>query len=123
MACRVAVAHSASTLPELVLLVPRRLSRARCRAGAPAARSTLPDSARLIKTNKMTMTRVGTSQRGLMTRVAAADEDAGSSDQDDLPEFFCLDFYHGGLHKDTVSQAQRGLIQERSLTNIFEEMT
>ena len=28
-----------------------------------------------------------------MTRVAAADEDAGSSDQDDLPEFFCLDFY------------------------------
>ena len=39
------------------------------------------------------MTRVGTSQRGLMTRVAAADEDAGSSDQDDLPEFFCLDFY------------------------------
>ena len=91
MACRVTVAHSASTLPELVPLVPRRLSRARCRAGAPAARSTLHDPARLIKTNKMT--RVGTSQRGLMTRVAAADEDAGSSDQDDLPEFFCLDFY------------------------------
>lgn len=80
MACRVTVAHSASTLPELVPLVPRRLSRARCRAGAPAARSTLHDPARLIKTNKM-------------TRVAAADEDAGSSDQDDLPEFFCLDFY------------------------------
>ena len=58
MACRVAVAHSASTLPELVLLVPWRLSRARCRAGAPAARSTLPDSARLIKTNKMTMTTI-----------------------------------------------------------------
>ena len=91
MACRVTVAHSASTLPELVPLVPRRLSRARCRAGAPAARSTLHDPARLIKTNKMT--RVGTSQRGLMTRVAAADEDAGSSAQDDLPEFFCLDFY------------------------------
>ena len=91
MACRVTVAHSASTLPELVSLVPRRLSRSRFRAGTPAARSTLPDSARL-KPNKMTMARVGTS-RGLMTRVAAADEDAGSSDQDDLPEFFCLDFY------------------------------
>lgn len=92
MACRVTVAHSASTLPELVPLVPRRLSRARCRAGTPAARSTLPDSARL-ETNKMMMARVGTSQRRLMTRVAATDEDAGSSDQDDLPEFFCLDFY------------------------------
>ena len=41
----------------------------------------------------MMMARVGTSQRRLMTRVAATDEDAGSSDQDDLPEFFCLDFY------------------------------
>ena len=92
MACRVTVAHSASTLPELVSLVPRRLSRSRFRAGTPAARSTLPDSARL-KPNEMTMARVGTSQRGLMTRVAATDEDAGSSDQDDLPEFFCLDFY------------------------------
>jgi len=92
MACRVTVAHSASTLPELVSLVPRRLSRSRFRAGTPAARSTLPDSARL-KPNKMTMARVGTSQRGLMTRVAATDEEAGSSDQDDLPEFFCLDFY------------------------------
>ena len=36
---------------------------------------------------------VATSQRGVLTRVAAADEDPGSSDQDDLPEFFCLDFY------------------------------
>ena len=92
MTCRVTVAHSASTLPELVSLVPRRLSRSRFRTGTPAARSTLPDSARL-KPNKMTMARVGTSQRGLMTRVAATDEEAGSSDQDDLPEFFCLDFY------------------------------
>ena len=92
MTCPVTVARAASTPPQLV---SRRLSRARCRVGTPAARSMIPRESQVFDQRER-MSRiisVATPQRGVLTRVAAADEDPGSSDQDDLPEFFCLDFY------------------------------